>query len=78
MGTKGKIVFSCFQHGDVKLITPQGTVSFSFQNPDNISYNLIQQVVNTLRGKGECISTGYSAARTSWVLEEIVKKYYKV
>ncbi len=75
-GTKGKLTFSSFQHGDVKLTTPEGTVSFSFQNPENISHNLIQQVVHELRGEGNCVSTGYSAARTSWVLEEVVKEYY--
>jgi predicted dehydrogenase len=75
-GTKGKIVFACFATSDVQLITEKGTVKFSFQNPENISQNLIQQVVQNLRGEGDCASTGYSAARTSWVLEEIVKSYY--
>lgn len=76
-GTKGKISFSCFQHGDVKLTTPKGTVSFSFQNPQNIQHYLIQQVVQELRGEANCVSTGQSAARTNWVMEEIVKEYYK-
>ena len=75
-GTKGKLTFSSFQHGDVKLTTPEGTVSFSFQNPENIQHNLIDQVVKTLEGKIECVSTGKSAARTSAVLEEMVKNYY--
>lgn len=75
-GTKGKIIFSSFQHGDVKLITPEGTVSFSFQNPENIQNYLIRQVVSELRGEGKCVSMGYSAARTSWVLEVIVKSFY--
>ena len=77
-GTKGKFSFSCFQHSDVKLTTPEGTVSFSFQNPENIQYNLISQVVKTLRGESECVSTGKSAARTSAVLEEMVKNYYAI
>jgi predicted dehydrogenase len=77
-GTKGKITFSSFQHGDVKLTTPEGIVSFSFQNPENIQHDLIQQVVNELRGEGKCVSTGQTGARTSWVLEEIVKKYYEI
>lgn len=76
-GTKGKLSFSSFQHGDVKLTSPEGTVSFSFQNPENIQHHLIRQVVQELRGEGKCVSTGISAARTSWVLEEIVKEYYK-
>jgi predicted dehydrogenase len=77
-GTKGKIVFSCFQHGDVKLTTPQGTVSLSFQNPENISHYLIETVVKELRGEGKCHNTGYSASRTNKVLEEIVKEYYNI
>lgn len=76
-GTKGKLTFSSFQHGDVTLTTPEGTISFSFQNPENIQHNLIAQVVKALRGESECVSTGKSAARTSAVLEEMVKEYYQ-
>ena len=75
-GTKGKLSFSSFQHGDVKLTSPEGTVSFSFQNPENIQHHLILQVVQELLGEGKCVSTGISAARTSWVLEEVVRGYY--
>ncbi len=75
--TKGKLSFSSFQHGDVTLTTPEGSVSFSFQNPENIQHHLIRQVIHELRGEGKCVSTGYSAARTSWILEEIVADYYK-
>ncbi len=75
-GTKGKLTFSSFQHGDVKLTTPEGTVSFSFQNTENIQHYLIQQVVSELRGVEDCVSTGKTAARTSAVLDEMVKNYY--
>jgi len=77
LGTKGKISFSCFQHGEVKLITDDGLESFSFQNPENISHNLIRQVVQALRGEGNSESTMYSAARTSHVLDKIVMNYYQ-
>ncbi len=75
-GTSGKITLPCFIHGEVKLSNAQGTINFSFQNPENISHNLIRNVVNTLRGEEECISTGETAARTSAVLDEMVKNYY--
>ena len=75
-GTKGKILFSTFEQRDVQLITEKGTVNFNFQNPENISHNLISQVVDALRGKADCVSTGMTAARTSSVLEEMVKNYY--
>jgi predicted dehydrogenase len=77
VGMKGKIKFSCFDKGDLELMTQNGTERFSFQNPENISFYLVKQVVETLLGENECVSTMYSAARTSFVLEEIVKSYYK-
>jgi hypothetical protein len=33
-------------------------------------------VVEDLRGENECVSTGKTAARTSAVLDEMVKNYY--
>ena len=75
-GTKGKLSFSSFLHGDVKLTSAEGTISISFKNPENIQHHLISQVVQTLLGEGECVSTGYSASRTNWVMEEIVKEDY--
>lgn len=75
-GTKGKIIFSSFLHGDVRVITATGIEILSFNNPDNIQHLLIEQVVQALRGEGECASTGYTAARTNRILEEIVKSFY--
>lgn len=76
-GTKGKLSLSSFQHGDVKLTTPEGQISFSFRNPENIQHHLIRQVVSELRGDGKCVSTGLSAARTNLILEKAVTNYYK-
>jgi predicted dehydrogenase len=77
-GEDGKISLSCFQHGDVTMETRSGIQKYSFVNPENIQQILIRQVVDTLRGKAYCMSTGESAARTNHVLEKIVKKYYAV
>lgn len=77
IGEKGRISMSCFQHGKVTVQTEAGIVKLGFKNPENISFFLVQQVVEELRGKGQCVSTGKSAARTSWVLDEMVKNYYK-
>lgn len=76
-GTKGKVSLPCFIHGDVELTTAQGTEHFSFENPENISHNLVKNVVQSLRGEEVCVSTGASASRTNRVLEEIVENYYK-
>jgi len=41
--------------------------------PKHIQRPLIQSIVEELLGKGSCPSTGVTAARTNWVMEEIVK-----
>ncbi len=76
-GTEGTISFPCFDKGTVQLIKNGQLEEFTFENPENISFYLVKQVVETLWGGSPCVSTMYSAARTSWVLEEIVKDYYK-
>ncbi len=75
-GDTGTISLPCFQHGEMIMQNRLGMHKFRFTNPENIQQLLIQQVVDTLLGKSVCVSTGKSAARTSWVLEEIVKGYY--
>lgn len=75
-GTEGKITLPCFEKGNVELITKNDKTTYSFVNHENISFYLIQQVVGAFRGGNECVSTMYSAARTSGVMEEIVRSYY--
>ncbi len=78
VGESGKISMPCFSHGTLALTNGNGTETFEFDNPAHISQNLVEQVVNELRGNEKCVSTGESAARTSWVLDVIVKDYYKL
>ena len=77
IGDSGKIVISTFTHGKVSVFNKNGLTELEFNNPENIQLNLVKQVVDELRGVGKCVSTSVSAARTSRVLEEIVKEYYK-
>lgn len=77
IGDAGKIVIPTFTHGKVKVFNKNGLTELDFINPENIQFNLVKQVIEELRGVGKCVSTGVSGARTSWVLEEIVKEYYK-
>jgi predicted dehydrogenase len=76
IGEEGKIVLPTFTHGKVSVFTKDGRVYHEGAIPQHIQMNLVEQVVNELRGVGKCVSTGLSAAKTSWVLEEIVKGYY--
>jgi predicted dehydrogenase len=76
LGTKGKLWFSCFNPIKLNLQTEQGELFYDFDQPEHVGGNHIQLVIDELRGVGKCPSTGKSAARTSWVMEEVVKDYY--
>jgi predicted dehydrogenase len=76
IGEKGTISLPCFVKGNLSVTTNSGTKEMEFTNPEHISQNLIKQVIGELRGEEKCVSTGVSAARTSWVLDEIVNEYY--
>lgn len=76
IGEEGKIVIPTFTHGKVSVFTKDGCVHIGITNPQHIQMNLVKQIVDELRGVGKCVSTGVSGARTSWVIEEIVKEYY--
>ena len=73
IGEKGKIIYSTFNPVPIEVITSKGTEFIRYKNPENIQFNLIQNIVAELRGEGKCPSTGKSAARTSRVMDIIVK-----
>lgn len=77
IGSKGKLWFSCFNPTKLTIKTEQGELAYEFENPEHIGAGLIQLVVDELRGVSKCPSTGISAARTNWVMKEVVNSYYK-
>jgi len=75
VGSKGKVSFSSFGVEPVVWATQQGVTEFPVGNPPHVQQPLIQTVVDDLLGIGRCPSTGVSAARTSWVMDEMLKEY---
>lgn len=77
IGSKGHIKIPFF--GEPKLFIKKGDGSketFEFEMPYHIQQPLIQTMVDDLLGKGTCPSTGETAIRTNWVMEEMTKNYY--
>jgi len=72
VGSDGKVTLSTFGTEPVQLETPTGTEVFDLPNPPHIQQPLIQQVVNELLGVGSCVSTGESALRTNWVMDQLL------
>ena len=73
VGTDGKIAYATFDGGPVRLTTRGGSVDYHFDDPPHVQQPLIQAVVDDLNGLGRCPSTGDSAARASWVVDQLLK-----
>ncbi|MCC8147118.1 MAG: Gfo/Idh/MocA family oxidoreductase [Bacteroidales bacterium] len=71
LGDKGSITFSTFSFSDIVLKTGNKTQTFNFPRPEHIQMNLIQKIVDELNHKGTAPSTGETAARTNYVIEQI-------
>jgi 1,5-anhydro-D-fructose reductase (1,5-anhydro-D-mannitol-forming) len=56
------------------LQTKDKTLEFRPDNPENIQYYLIKDVVEDLQGTGKSPSNGTTGARTSKVMDIILQK----
>jgi predicted dehydrogenase len=75
VGSRGKVSFSSFDAEPVTLTTADGVARFPIENPAHVQQPLIQTVVDELLGAGQCPSTGVTGARTTWVIDEILRDY---
>ncbi len=75
VGDKGKIIYSTFDADPVVLQTDTGVTEFAIDYPPHIQQPLIQTIVDALNGVGICPSTGESAARTNWVMDQMLQDY---
>jgi predicted dehydrogenase len=76
-GTHGRLTFSTFGTEPLRLEAADGTVrEFPFTPLPHVAQPLIQTVVDELRGRGNCPSSGASAARTSRVMDGVLASYY--
>jgi predicted dehydrogenase len=78
IGNKGRILFSTFEFVPIILENNEGLQKYPFEKPQHVQLFLMEKIVASLRGLGESPSTGETAARTSRVLEEMVKEYYQL
>ena len=76
IGDAGHIVFATFGDGPIRVENAQGRQEYTVANPAHIQQPLIETIVAELRGeKGACPSTAASAARTSWVMDQVLRDY---
>jgi len=77
VGSAGRIIFSAFDARPVRLVSGTDRTEFAIEYPAHVQQPLIQTVVDELNGSGVCPSPGQSAARTSWVMDQILQEYYQ-
>jgi hypothetical protein len=73
LGSKGKILYSTFDERPLVVITDAGIQELTYNYPAHVQQPLIQQVVDALNKEGACASTGETAARTTWVMEQMLQ-----
>jgi 1,5-anhydro-D-fructose reductase (1,5-anhydro-D-mannitol-forming) len=76
VGTDGRICLSTFGGEPVRLVRSGDEETFDLPNPPHVQQPLIQTIVDELLGRGECPSTGVSAARTARVMDRVLTGYY--
>jgi predicted dehydrogenase len=74
IGTEGSLTFHPFTFAPIRLLRNGMASAFPIENPPHVQQPLIQSIVDQLNGTGQCPSTGISAARTAWVIDEILKE----
>lgn len=72
IGSRGSVAYTHFADAPVTLKLPGGSENFDIPNPKHIQQDLIKLIVADLRGEGKCPSTGRTAARTNWVLDQVL------
>jgi len=73
VGDRGRLVFATFGDGPIRVETDGKVDNLLIENPAHIQQPLITTMVNALLGRGDCPSTGETAARTSWVMDQVLR-----
>ena len=59
--------------GPIRVESDGASEDLNIENPAHIQQPLITTIVDTLLGRGTCPSTGETAARTSWVMDQVLR-----
>jgi predicted dehydrogenase len=73
VGDRGRLVFATFGDGPIRLENGDRVEQIRIANPEHIQQPLIESIVAELTGKGQCPSTAETGARTSWVMDQVLR-----
>lgn len=76
IGSRGRIIFHSFDTRPVRLELESEVQQFEFELPEHVHQPLVETIVSELLGRGgTCPSTGITAARTAWVMDEVIRQW---
>ncbi|MBQ7156527.1 MAG: Gfo/Idh/MocA family oxidoreductase [Bacteroidaceae bacterium] len=75
LGEKGTIVFSVYNYNPIRVYSESGNEEITIANPQYVQMNLIQQIVDHLRGTANCDCDSVSATTANWVMDKILGKF---
>jgi 1,5-anhydro-D-fructose reductase (1,5-anhydro-D-mannitol-forming) len=75
-GTRARLLVSVFGQEPIRLLRADAVEEIAAPYPAHVQAPLVQTIVDELLGRGECASTGESAARTSRVIDLALSGYY--
>ncbi len=75
IGSKGRIRFSTTKAVPIRVMRGDAVEEMAIDDPPHVHQPLIQTIVDELNGNGRCPSTGESAARTTRVVDDILREY---
>jgi predicted dehydrogenase len=79
IGSKGIIKVPFFGKPEFSIEKSGESIkTYMFKLPKHIQQPLIQDIVDDLLGKKICKSTGETALRSNWVMEQLTKEFYSV
>ena len=78
VGSKGKITFSMFSNTPVMWYSGKKKKSFKIKHPAHIQQQHIQSIIHELNNNGICPSNGRTAARTNYVMDQVLKDWRKL
>jgi predicted dehydrogenase len=75
IGSQGRVRFSVYKAVPMVLTVGGKVEEIPVEDPPHVHQPLVQTIVDEMNGRGQCPSTGESAARTAWVVDEILKDF---
>ena len=76
IGSRGRLTFETFGNAPMVLETDAGAHPISIPHPEHVQQPLIQAIVDELHGTGTSPSTGETGARTTRVMDQLLRTYY--